>query len=160
MKPLQELVRPNIWKLKPYSSARDEYSGSSASVFLDANENPYNTPNNRYPDPLQRDVKKGIGKIKGVPAGNIFLGNGSDEAIDLAYRVFCEPRVDNVVAIDPTYGMYQVCADINEVAYRKVLLDDRFQFKAEDLLAASDERTRLMFLCSPNNPTGNNLCRE
>ena len=159
MKPLQELVRPNIWKLKPYSSARDEYSGSSASVFLDANENPYNTPNNRYPDPLQRDVKKGIGKIKGVPAGNIFLGNGSDEAIDLAYRVFCEPRVDNVVAIDPTYGMYQVCADINEVAYRKVLLDDRFQFKAEDLLAASDERTKLMFLCSPNNPTGNNLCR-
>ena len=160
MKPLQELVRPNIWKLKPYSSARDEYSGSSASVFLDANENPYNTPNNRYPDPLQRDVKKGIGKIKGVPVGNIFLGNGSDEAIDLAYRVFCEPRVDNVVAIDPTYGMYQVCADINEVAYRKVLLDDRFQFKAEDLLAASDERTKLMFLCSPNNPTGNNLCRE
>ncbi len=160
MKPLQELVRPNIWKLKPYSSARDEYNGSAASVFLDANENPYNTPHNRYPDPLQRDLKKGISKIKGVPVENIFLGNGSDEAIDLAYRIFCEPRVDNVVAIDPTYGMYQVCADINEVAYRKVLLDGQFQFKANDLLALSDEHTKLMFLCSPNNPTGNNLCRE
>lgn len=160
MKPLQELVRPNIWKLKPYSSARDEYNGSAASVFLDANENPYNNPHNRYPDPLQRELKKGIAKIKGVPAENIFLGNGSDEAIDLAYRIFCEPCVDNVVAIDPTYGMYQVCADINEVAYRKVLLNSQFQFKAKDLLAMADEHTKLMFLCSPNNPTGNNLCRE
>lgn len=160
MKTLQELVRPNIWQLKPYSSARDEYSGGAASVFLDANENPYNHPHNRYPDPLQRELKKGIAQVKGVSVENIFLGNGSDEAIDLAYRIFCEPGVDNVVAIDPTYGMYQVCADVNEVAYRKVLLDGRFQFKAKDMLAMSDGRTKLMFLCSPNNPTGNNLCRE
>lgn len=160
MKPLQELVRPNIWKLKPYSSARDEYNGADASVFLDANENPYNNPNNRYPDPMQRELKSHLSRIKRVPAGNIFLGNGSDEAIDLLFRAFCEPRIDNVVAIDPTYGMYQVCADVNDVEYRKVLLDEHFQFSADKLLAAADEHTKLMFLCSPNNPSGNNLCRD
>lgn len=160
MKPLQELVRPNIWRLKPYSSARDEYSGVDASVFLDANENPYNHPNNRYPDPLQRDLKGHLSRIKKVPAENIFLGNGSDEAIDLVFRAFCEPRIDNVVAIDPTYGMYQVCADVNDVEYRKVLLDENFQFTADRMLAAADEHTKLMFLCSPNNPSGNNLCRD
>lgn len=159
-KSLQELVRPNIWKLKPYSSARDEYNGATASVFLDANENPYNNPHNRYPDPLQRDLKVHLSQIKKVPAENIFLGNGSDEAIDLVFRAFCEPRIDNVVAIDPTYGMYQVCAEVNDVEYRKVLLDEHFQFTADRLLAVSDEHTKLMFLCSPNNPTGNNLCRE
>lgn len=158
MKPLQELTRANIWQLKPYSSARDEYKGATASVFLDANENPYNAPHNRYPDPLQSDVKRELARVKGVRPEQIFLGNGSDEAIDLLYRTFCEPRVDNVVAIDPTYGMYQVCADINDVAYRKVLLDEQFQFRAADLLAAADEHTKLMFLCSPNNPTGNLLC--
>ena len=147
MKPLKELTRPNIWALKPYSSARDEYSGKEASVFLDANENPYNTPNNRYPDPL-------------VSPDHIFLGNGSDEAIDLPFRAFCRPGIDNVVAIDPTYGMYQVCAEVNDVEYRKVQLDENFQFKAADLLAAADEHTKLIFLCSPNNPTGNRLCRE
>ena len=126
MKTLQELTRPNIWKLKPYSSARDEYKGIAASVFLDANENPYNTPNNRYPDPLQWDLKKALGKLKGVAPENIFLGNGSDEAIDLMFRAFCEPCRDNVVAIEPTYGMYQVCAEINEVEYRKVLLDEAY----------------------------------
>lgn len=160
MKPLQELVRPNIWKLKPYSSARDEYNGGDASVFLDANENPYNNPNNRYPDPMQRELKSHLSRIKRVPAANIFLGNGSDEAIDLLFRAFCEPRIDNVVAIDPTYGMYQVCADVNDVEYRKVLLDEHFQFSADKLLAAADEHTKLMFLCSPNNPSGNNLCRD
>lgn len=160
MKPLQELVRPNIWKLKPYSSARDEYNGADASVFLDANENPYNNPNNRYPDPMQRELKSHLSRIKRVSAANIFLGNGSDEAIDLLFRAFCEPRIDNVVAIDPTYGMYQVCADVNDVEYRKVLLDEHFQFSADKLLAAADEHTKLMFLCSPNNPSGNNLCRD
>ena len=159
-KSLQELVRPNIWKLKPYSSARDEYNGATASVFLDANENPYNNPHNRYPDPLQRDLKVHLSQIKKVPAENIFLGNGSDEAIDLVFRAFCEPRIDNVVAIDPTYGMYQVCADVNDVEYRKVLLDENFQFTADRMLAAADEHTKLMFLCSPNNPSGNNLCRD
>ena len=157
MKPLKELTRPNIWALKPYSSARDEYSGKAASVFLDANENPYNTPNNRYPDPLQKELKALIAPVKKVNPEQIFLGNGSDEAIDLLFRAFCRPEVDNVVAIHPTYGMYEVCADINDVEYRKVLLDGSFQFKAEDLLKASDENTKLMFLCSPNNPTGNNL---
>lgn len=157
MKPLKELTRPNIWALKPYSSARDEYSGKTASVFLDANENPYNTPNNRYPDPLQKELKALIAPVKKVTPEQIFLGNGSDEAIDLLFRAFCRPEVDNVVAIHPTYGMYEVCADINDVEYRKVLLDGNFQFKAEDLLKASDENTKLMFLCSPNNPTGNNL---
>ena len=157
MKPLKELTRPNIWALKPYSSARDEYSGKAASVFLDANENPYNTPNNRYPDPLQKELKALIAPVKKVNPEQIFLGNGSDEAIDLLFRAFCRPEVDNVVAIHPTYGMYEVCADINDVEYRKVLLDEKFQFKAEDLLRASDENTKLIFLCSPNNPTGNNL---
>lgn len=160
MKELRKLTRENIWNLKPYSSARDEYKGIEASVFLDANENPYNDPINRYPDPMQRDLKAVLGKIKGVDPENIFLGNGSDEAIDLVFRAFCEPAVDNVVAIDPTYGMYQVCADINNVEYRKVLLDTDFQFSADQLLAASDERTKLIFLCSPNNPTGNDLSRE
>ena len=157
MKTLQELTRPNIWALKPYSSARDEYKGISASVFLDANESPFNLPHNRYPDPLQLDLKKKISKIKGVDPENIFLGNGSDEAIDLMFRAFCEPRVDNVVAIDPTYGMYLVCAEVNDVEYRKVLLDEDYQFSAEKLLAATDDNTKLMFLCSPNNPTGNDL---
>ena len=160
MKDLQELVRPNILALKPYSSARDEYKGIEASVFLDANENPYNNPNNRYPDPLQNELKALIAPIKGVREEQIFLGNGSDEGIDLVYRIFCRPGTDNVVAIDPTYGMYQVCADINDVEYRKVKLDEHFQFRAADLLAAADEQTKLMFLCSPNNPTGNDLSHE
>lgn len=160
MKTLQELTRPNIWKLKPYSSARDEYKGVEASVFLDANENPYNLPYNRYPDPMQWELKKLLAKVKKVFPEHIFLGNGSDEAIDLVFRAFCEPGKDNVVAIDPTYGMYQVCADVNDIEYRKVLLNDEFQFSADELLAASDEHTKLIFLCSPNNPTGNDLLRS
>jgi histidinol-phosphate aminotransferase len=157
---LEKLVRPNIWSLSPYSSARDEYSGKEAHVFLDANENPYNTPYNRYPDPLQREVKSALKKVKGVPEEMIFLGNGSDEAIDLAYRVFCNPGRDNVVAIAPTYGMYQVCADINDVEYRTVLLDENFDFQAEKLLAACDANTKIIWICSPNNPTGNSLNRD
>ena len=160
MKPLEQLVRKNIWSLAPYSSARDEYSGKEAHVFLDANENPYNDPYNRYPDPLQRDLKAMLSKVKGVPQENIFLGNGSDEAIDLVYRVFCEPGKDNVVSICPTYGMYQVCADINDVLFRPVLLDDHFQFDAAKLLAACDAHTKVIWLCSPNNPTGNSLNRD
>ena len=160
MKPLEQLVRKNIWSLAPYSSARDEYSGKEAHVFLDAHENPYNDPYNRYPDPLQRDLKAMLSKVKGVPPENIFLGNGSDEAIDLVYRVFCEPGKDNVVSICPTYGMYQVCADINDVLFRPVLLDDHFQFDAAKLLAACDAHTKVIWLCSPNNPTGNSLNRD
>lgn len=160
MKKLQELTRPNIWSLKPYSSARDEYKGFTASVFLDANENPYNSPHNRYPDPLQHELKAELGRIKKILPERIFLGNGSDEAIDLVFRAFCEPGQDNVVAIDPTYGMYQVCADVNNVEYRKVLLDEFFQFSADKLLEATDGHTKLIFLCSPNNPTGNELLRD
>lgn len=159
MKTLKELTRPNVWALKPYSSARDEYSGVEASVFLDANENPYHAPFNRYPDPLQKELKSLIAPLKHVCEEQIFLGNGSDEAIDLVFRAFCTPSVDNVVAIDPTYGMYQVCAEVNDVEYRKVLLDEHYQFSAEKLLAATDDHTKAIFLCSPNNPTGNNLCR-
>ena len=159
MKTLKELTRPNVWALKPYSSARDEYSGVEASVFLDANENPYHAPFNRYPDPLQKELKSLIAPLKHVCEEQIFLGNGSDEAIDLVFRAFCTPSVDNVVAIDPTYGMYQVCAEVNDVEYRKVLLDEHYQFSAEKLLAAADDHTKAIFLCSPNNPTGNNLCR-
>lgn len=129
-------------------------------MFLDANENPYNTPYNRYPDPLQREVKSALKKVKGVPEEMIFLGNGSDEAIDLAYRVFCNPGRDNVVAIAPTYGMYQVCADINDVEYRTVLLDENFDFQADALLAACDANTKIIWICSPNNPTGNSLNRD
>lgn len=160
MKTLKELTRPNIWALKPYSSARDEYSGKEASVFLDANENPYNAPNNRYPDPLQGELKRKIAPVKKVFPAQIFLGNGSDEAIDLMFRAFCRPGVDNVVAVEPTYGMYLVCAEVNDVEYRNVKLDADFQFKADDMLAAADVNTKLMFLCSPNNPTGNNLDRK
>ncbi len=157
MKPLRELCRPAIWQLKPYSSARDEYSGHEASIFLDANENPYNAPLNRYPDPLQRELKSLIARRKGVGAECIFLGNGSDEAIDLVYRCFAQPGQDNVVAIEPTYGMYKVCADINDVDYRPVRLDDHFQLRAQALLDATDDHTKVIWLCSPNNPTGNQL---
>ena len=160
MKPLEELTRKNIWSLAPYSSARNEYAGREARVFLDANENPYNQPYNRYPDPLQLELKAQLSKVKGVPADCIFLGNGSDEAIDLPYRCVCEPGKDNVVAIEPTYGMYKVCADINDVEYRPVLLDEHYQITADKLLAATDDHTKIIWLCTPNNPTGNCLNRD
>lgn len=160
MKPLNELIRKNIQNLEPYSCARTEFKGKNAKVFLDANENPYNSPYNRYPDPLQTELKKQISELKKVPAGCIFLGNGSDEAIDIVYRCFTEPQKDNVVAIEPTYGMYQVCAAINNVEYRKVKLSSNFQLSANDILSACDINTKVIWICSPNNPTGNALQRE
>ena len=156
---LHELVRGNIWKLDPYSCARDEFKGREAHVFLDANESPYNAPYNRYPDPLQERLKERLAKVKQVPTERIFLGNGSDEAIDLVYRIFCEPGVDNVVAIAPTYGMYKVCADVNDVGYRTVTLGDGYQLDAGRVLDAVNAYTKVIWLCSPNNPTGNDLDR-
>lgn len=156
MTDILSLLRSNIRTLVPYSSARDEYKGEEA-VFLDANENPYNQPLNRYPDPLQVKLKALIASIKKVDPGQIFLGNGSDEAIDLLFRAFCDPGADNVVAIKPTYGMYKVCADIHNVEYREVLLTSDFQADVKQLLATADNRSKLLFLCSPNNPTSNSL---
>lgn len=159
---LQKLVRENIQKLRPYASARQEFTGN-ASVFLDANENPYGSPAgaefNRYPDPLAWQLKFQLARIKGVPAENIFVGNGSDEVIDLAYRIFCEPSKDNVIICPPTYGMYEVCAAINDVAVKKILLTEDFQLDVSSILDAVDEHTKLIFVCSPNNPTGNNMRR-
>ena len=157
---LQKLVRPNIWALEPYSCARDEFKGMDAHVFLDANENPYNDPINRYPDPLQEKLKARLAPLKGVRPSQIFLGNGSDEAIDLVYRIFCNPGKDNVVAIAPTYGMYKVCADINNVEYRGVPLTEDWQLDTKALLDATDAKTKVIWICSPNNPTGNDFSRE
>ena len=156
---LNRIVRKNILALEPYSSARGEFEGY-ASIYLDANESPFNNPYNRYPDPLQRELKMRISELKGVGVENIFLGVGSDECIDLAFRVFCEPRKDNVVAIAPTYGMYKVCADINDVEYRPVMLDEHFKPDFSRLLAAVDDNTKVIWICSPNNPTGNAFDRE
>lgn len=152
---ITDFIRPNIKVLAPYSTARDEFSKPlEDAVFIDANENPFGTFN-RYPDPHQKRLKALISRIKGVPCENIFCGNGSDEAIDLVFRVFCTPGVDNVVAISPSYGMYSVCADINDVAVRSVLLEQDFSLDVDRLLGCIDERTKAVFLCSPNNPTGN-----
>lgn len=156
---LQNLIRPNIWALSPYSCARNEFTGE-ASVFLDANENPYNQPFNRYPDPLQITLKEKIAALKGVRPTQIMLGVGSDEPIDLIFRIFCEPAKDNVVAINPTYGMYGVCADINNVTYKQVNLNNDFSLDADKVLKACDKHTKVVFLCSPNNPTGNSLDRK
>ena len=159
---LDTLVRENIKKMTPYSSARHEFSGA-ATVFLDANENAFGSPlpvnYNRYPDPLQMPLKEKISQIKGVPASNIFLGNGSDEAIDLLFRIFCEPGQDNVIIFPPTYGMYEVCAEINNVAVKKVPLTRDYQLDLEATEAAVDANTKLIFVCSPNNPTGNSIER-
>lgn len=160
MRTLEELTRPNIWRLKPYSSARDEYNGAAASVFLDANENPYNMPHNRYPDPMQRELKHELSRIKKISPEHIFLGNGSDEAIDLVFRAFCEPRIDNVVAIDPTYGCIKCVQRSTMWSTAKSCWMKIFMFSADKLLAAADEHTKLIFLCSPNNPTGNDLLRN
>lgn len=159
MKPLSQLVRPNILNLKPYSSARDEFTGE-ASIYLDANESAYNEPYNRYPDPYQRNLKQRIAEIKQVDADQIFLGNGSDEPIDLLIKAFCTPGSNNIVTIDPTYGMYQVAADINNVEVKKVKLTPLFELDADALLRAVDANTKLIFICSPNNPTGNTLNRN
>lgn len=156
---IEALIRDNIKKLEPYSSARNEYSGS-ASVFLDANENPHNKPLNRYPDPQQKELKTKISGIKGIPVDSIFLGNGSDEGIDLLFRVFCEPGRDNVITVDPTYGMYGVCAQINDVKRKSVLLREDFSLDPDAVIQAVDAFTKMIFLCSPNNPTSNVLNRE
>lgn len=160
---LTSLIRENIKSLKPYLSARHEFTGK-ASVFLDANENAFGSPLeenfNRYPDPLQWQVKFQLARIKGVPAENIFIGNGSDEVIDLAYRIFCNPKTDNVIVCPPTYGMYQVSADINDVPVKKVPLTKEFQLDVDGILNAVDANTKLLFICSPNNPTGNNMNRS
>lgn len=156
---IKELLRENILNLKPYSCARDEFKGQ-ASAYMDANESPYNSPYNRYPDPYQTKLKEQISAIKQVPVSKIFLGNGSDEAIDLLYRAFCEPDTDNVVAIEPTYGMYRVCADINNVPYRQVLLNKDFDIEAYRIIDGTNARTKIIWLCSPNNPTSNSLNTE
>lgn len=151
---IYNLARPNIRNLAPYSTARDECQVKIGS-FLDANENPFNNGYNRYPDPRQSELKSLISRIKGIPVKNMFIGNGSDEAIDLCFRVFCEPAVDNAVSIAPTYGMYKVAADINNVQIREVPLGEDFSLPVDALLQACDANTKLMFVCSPNNPTGN-----
>lgn len=153
---IKNITRKNILALHPYSSARDEFTGE-ASVYLDANENPFNAPYNRYPDPRQVALKTQIGRLKGIAAEHIFLGNGSDEPIDLLYRAFCEPGVDNVISIAPTYGMYRVAAGINNIEFREVLLNEDFTLDASVVLSAVDSNSKLIFLCSPNNPTGNAL---
>lgn len=151
---LQQLVRPNILALQPYTCARNEYSGE-ARAWLDANENSMIQGLNRYPDPLQTEVKRRLAAIRGVDTGNIFLGVGSDECIDITYRTFCRPGIDNVVAIDPTYGMYSVCAAINDVEYRPVALRPDFTIDEDALFEAVDANTKVIWICSPNNPTGN-----
>lgn len=156
---LEELVRPNIRDLSPYTCARNEFTGE-ARAWLDANENSRITGLNRYPDPLQTEVKRQLGKYRNVTPDRIFLGVGSDECIDIAYRVFCRPGTDNVVSIEPTYGMYQVCADINDVEYRRVSLRDDFSLDTDALLATCDNNTKIVWICSPNNPTGNAFPRE
>lgn len=153
------LVRKNVLRLKPYSSARDEFQGE-ASVFLDANENPNPSPYNRYPDPLQLALKKKISAIKNVPATQIFLGNGSDEPIDLLFRAFCEPTIDNVVIPQPTYGMYAVSGNINNVPIKPAQLTPDFEIDLDSINNAIDKQTKLIFLCSPNNPSGNLLSRH
>jgi len=152
----RDLIRENIRRMVPYSSARDEFYGTEAILF-DANENPFNFPYNRYPDPLQRDLKARISKLVARPESSIFLGNGSDEAIDLLIRAFCIPGKDNVITIDPSYGMYEVCANINDVFIKKVSLNSDFSLNPEAIISEINDKTKLIFLCSPNNPTANLL---
>ncbi len=158
---IQDLVRENIKALKAYSSARDEFQGAKGNmVFLDANENPFNNGINRYPDPQQNIVKGMLSEIKGVPTKNILLGNGSDEVLDLIFRAFCEPKVDNIITLPPTYGMYEVLANVNDIAVIKIELDENFQPKVDEILKAANSSTKLLFLCSPNNPTANSFGSE
>jgi histidinol-phosphate aminotransferase len=160
---INNLLRENIKKLVPYSSARDEFKGE-ANIFLDANENSFGSPltkwYNRYPDPLQLKVKQKLSEVKGIPPSSMFLGNGSDECIDILLRAFCEPGVDNIIICPPTYGMYEVSANINNVAVRKVLLTRAYQLDLQGIEQAVDDHTKMIFICSPNNPTGNSLIRE
>lgn len=157
---LEKFIRPNIIALAPYSTARDEYQGGEIATFLDANESPYESDLNRYPDPHQKLIRQKLSEIKGVATDQIFIGNGSDEPIDIIYRVFCRPSIDNVVMIAPTYGMYKVSAAINDIEVREVSLDATFALSAEKVLSATDKNTKAIFLCSPNNPSANLLCRD
>ncbi|MCF7560739.1 histidinol-phosphate transaminase [Sabulilitoribacter multivorans] len=158
---IQELIRPTIKRLKPYSSARDEFQGTSNDmVFLDANENPFENGVNRYPDPQQRKLKTVLSEIKGLPTQNILLGNGSDEVLDLIYRAFCEPNQDNIITLPPTYGMYSVLANINAIEIKEVNLTDDFQLQVDKILEAANKNSKILFLCSPNNPSGNSFKNE
>jgi len=158
---IENLIRENIKTLKPYSSARDEYKASgSEMVFLDANENPYENGVNRYPDPKQKDVKTALAAIKNCNPASMVLGNGSDEILDLIFRAFCEPKEDNIITLPPTYGMYNVLAGVNDVAVKEVLLTEAFEPNVDEILNAADENSKILFLCSPNNPTGNSFSNE
>lgn len=159
---INSIIRDNIKKLKPYSSARDEYKDASSfnMIFLDANENPFENGVNRYPDPQQNLVKDELSKIKEIPKENILLGNGSDEVLDLIFRAFCEPYKDNIITLPPTYGMYGVLADLNAIENRQVLLSNQFQPKTDEILAKIDSNSKILFLCSPNNPSGNSFSKE
>lgn len=159
---INNLVRENVKILKPYSSARDEFEDFDTAdmIFLDANENPFENGVNRYPDPQQMSVKAILAKQKNVKTNQILLGNGSDEVLDLLFRAFCEPKIDNVITLPPTYGMYGVLANINAVENKEVLLSENFQPQIEKLMEAVDENTKIIFLCSPNNPTGNSFSDE
>jgi histidinol-phosphate aminotransferase len=159
---IYNLVRENIQSLQPYSSARDEYKDATSAemIFLDANENPFENGVNRYPDPQQHSVKKLLSEIKNISKTTILLGNGSDEVLDLIFRAFCQPNVDNIITLPPTYGMYSVLANINAIENKKVLLTENFQPKVEQILNAADSNTKILFLCSPNNPSGNSFSME
>mmetsp|Transcript_12363 Transcript_12363/g.14372 ORF Transcript_12363/g.14372 Transcript_12363/m.14372 type:complete len:352 (+) Transcript_12363:43-1098(+) len=159
---LNKLIRENIKSLKPYSSARDEYIDTSIQemIFLDANENPFENGVNRYPDPQQNNVKDLLSEIKNISKKNIILGNGSDEVLDLIFRAFCEPKIDNIISLPPTYGMYSVLADLNNIENRKVLLNNEFQPNVDKILSESNSKSKILFLCSPNNPTGNSFTEK
>ena len=156
---INNLIRANIKALKPYSSARDEYKDANVSemIFLDANENPFDNGVNRYPDPNQNNVKQLLSEIKGIDTRNLLLGNGSDEVLDLIFRAFCEPHKDNIITLPPTYGMYSVLANVNAVENKKVLLNKDFQPQVKQIIGAADKNSKILFLCSPNNPTGNSF---
>ncbi|CAM3854596.1 MULTISPECIES: histidinol-phosphate transaminase [Flavobacterium] len=158
---LDNLIRENVKKMSPYSSARDEFKELTGDmIFLDANENPYNTGLNRYPDPHQRDLKLVLSKMKNIATNNILVGNGSDEVLDLLFRAFCEPNIDNVITLPPTYGMYGVLANLNAIENKKIILNDDFQPNVSSILNRANENTKIIFLCSPNNPTGNSFSSE
>ncbi len=158
---INQIVRSNVLGLKPYSSARDEYvSDGSEMIFLDANENPFENGVNRYPDPLQRNLKQVLAEQKGTTVKNMLLGNGSDEVLDLIFRAFCEPKVDTIITLPPTYGMYKVLANINNIKEKEVLLTNDFEPDVDKILSAVTSTTKIIFLCSPNNPTGNSFSEE
>ncbi|MGJ8734601.1 MAG: histidinol-phosphate transaminase [Cellulophaga sp.] len=158
---LDKLTRENVKGLSPYSSARDEYvSDGTEMVFLDANENPFSNGVNRYPDPQQRSLKSILAEQKGIKSENLLLGNGSDEVLDLIYRAFCEPKEDNIITLPPTYGMYKVLSGINNIENKEVLLTADFEPNVDEILATADNNSKILFLCSPNNPTGNSFATE